>query len=102
MGRMRKQELCLPPLLQHEEVPKPRPGIGEEAVKMRNQRAQQPGSWKCLCGNQNFPGRTICNSRRCGLSQEQGMVELVSDDGRRVNMRGGGEVMLAQGALATA
>eukprot|EP00747_Dinoflagellata_sp_TGD_P085132 gnl/TRDRNA2_/TRDRNA2_162773_c0_seq1.p1 gnl/TRDRNA2_/TRDRNA2_162773_c0~~gnl/TRDRNA2_/TRDRNA2_162773_c0_seq1.p1 ORF type:complete len:480 (+),score=86.33 gnl/TRDRNA2_/TRDRNA2_162773_c0_seq1:35-1441(+) len=82
---------------------KPRPGIGEEAVKMRNQRAQQPGSWKCLCGNQNFPGRTQCNSRRCGLSQEQGMVELISDDGRRVNMRPGGDAQVvgANGAIAT-
>eukprot|EP00747_Dinoflagellata_sp_TGD_P099026 gnl/TRDRNA2_/TRDRNA2_167617_c1_seq1.p1 gnl/TRDRNA2_/TRDRNA2_167617_c1~~gnl/TRDRNA2_/TRDRNA2_167617_c1_seq1.p1 ORF type:complete len:175 (-),score=33.22 gnl/TRDRNA2_/TRDRNA2_167617_c1_seq1:61-534(-) len=34
--------------------------------------AVQPGSWLCLCGNVNFPLRTVCNSKKCGLPKEMG------------------------------
>ena len=29
------------------------------------------GSWRCVCGNLNFPHRTVCNGRNCNLPRPQ-------------------------------
>lgn len=38
-----------------------------------DERAAAPGAWRCPdCGNQNYPGRTHCNSRSCGRPAPSG------------------------------
>jgi len=53
-----------------------RPGVKPTTkptmMMQMNSRATEEGSWQCAsCGNVNFPGRTHCNSTRCGRPREE-------------------------------
>lgn len=41
-------------------------GKGFMAAPQSDVRAVEPGAWTCVCGNLNYPGRTVCNARSCG------------------------------------
>eukprot|EP00747_Dinoflagellata_sp_TGD_P223318 gnl/TRDRNA2_/TRDRNA2_94911_c0_seq1.p1 gnl/TRDRNA2_/TRDRNA2_94911_c0~~gnl/TRDRNA2_/TRDRNA2_94911_c0_seq1.p1 ORF type:complete len:270 (+),score=29.76 gnl/TRDRNA2_/TRDRNA2_94911_c0_seq1:31-810(+) len=53
----------------------------QQQVVTHVNRANEPGSWVCVCGNVNFPGRTVCNSRKCGLPQSMGDQAIVAAAG---------------------
>lgn len=37
------------------------------------------GSWQCRCSNVNYPNRTTCNSKSCGLPREQADLPFVGE-----------------------
>jgi len=68
----------------------------------------QPGSWVCAgCHNVNFPLRTVCNNKQCGLARDvadagppDGADESIGGAYTRAPTSGGAPGMKAKGSLA--
>merc|ERR1711957_725889 len=49
----------------------PPPGMPGAAVTNKRELPQPDGTWTCVhCGNTNWPLRTTCNKKKCGMPRD--------------------------------
>eukprot|EP00928_Gymnodinium_smaydae_P015191 TRINITY_DN1556_c0_g1_i1.p2 TRINITY_DN1556_c0_g1~~TRINITY_DN1556_c0_g1_i1.p2 ORF type:complete len:355 (-),score=63.45 TRINITY_DN1556_c0_g1_i1:122-1078(-) len=68
---MRKCQMARPgltaPALRQAQLQAEREGMNVGGVPGQpDPKLAEPGAWRCVCGNMNYAGRAVCNSRKCG------------------------------------